>query len=632
MIRRTSALIITVMLATTLASAHALAEGRQATVHAVWFSGDKGKTARGGTSLVEIRVQKNNRALPSVGVLEQYPGATGGKWQTSAWLAAFNASQALGQSLTANEFTVKAFGNIDGPSAGMLLTSTMMALMTRTPLLRNSTMTGTVNPDGSAGPVGGIVQKMMGAKRAGITRFGYPYGKRFTEDRRNGRTVDLHQLGRALGMFVQPITNLHEAYTFMTGKTILRPLPARAGVMKVSGKLQKQVQSALGRWKSRYTMERLMFLPARKALGAKMRAEIEPLWAKARSGAADGARFEKAGDIAAAYDAYTSATAALKMAARLIPFVKAAKAKKYKSLLKQVKGLAKVGEKLPKLGRSMDMQGLFLSVAERVAGAAAMQPFIGATAFRKLGVVTLANAEKMLGDAKADDKKKKAAVAGLARCLAYFTKMGELMEIARDDLSFRSPSLATSRILTSSRSEATLGAAYASAARAAMEHFDSLFIAPQAKQHKVAKMLIQEIFTTNDPLYAVGWHAANIAANVSGGGAAALLRLAAGSYAYTGAAHLMDRYYVLQYRPKPDGSVQVRNPAVLASQLTEARARALEASGAAENALGFVPGPAQIAFSIAQAREKGSDREKVDALRQYRLCTFWARTALNIKA
>ena len=77
------------------------------------------------------------------------------------WLAAFNASQALSLPVTAHEFLVKAGGTIDGPSAGMLMTVAMIALIKGDPIRPDTTMTGCINPDGTAGPVGGIPQKMQ---------------------------------------------------------------------------------------------------------------------------------------------------------------------------------------------------------------------------------------------------------------------------------------------------------------------------------------------------------------------------------------------------------------------------------------------------------------------------------------
>ena len=164
-----------------------LKEPRESTVKAVYFKGKPGPTCTGGTSDVTVRIQPNTSGKPSVGVLESFSGGTGNQWKTAGWIAAFNSSLLSRHDLSDHEFIVKVSGHIDGPSAGMLMTSTMLALLKGDSLRPNTTMTGTINPDGSAGPVGGVVQKMEGAKKSGIENFGYPIGIRNHKDMKTGK-------------------------------------------------------------------------------------------------------------------------------------------------------------------------------------------------------------------------------------------------------------------------------------------------------------------------------------------------------------------------------------------------------------------------------------------------------------
>ena len=66
------------------------------------------------------------------------------------------------------------------------------------PLLADATMTGTVNPDGTVGPVGGIPLKVSGVAEAGFTRFGIPLGQRHDVDPCTGEVVDVVELGKSL--------------------------------------------------------------------------------------------------------------------------------------------------------------------------------------------------------------------------------------------------------------------------------------------------------------------------------------------------------------------------------------------------------------------------------------------------
>lgn len=67
-------------------------------------------------------------------------------------------------------FSIESEGQIsavDGPSAGALMTIITEAAITGRPLWQNATLTGTINPDGSIGAIGGVLEKASAAKAAG---------------------------------------------------------------------------------------------------------------------------------------------------------------------------------------------------------------------------------------------------------------------------------------------------------------------------------------------------------------------------------------------------------------------------------------------------------------------------------
>jgi uncharacterized protein len=66
---------------------------------------------------------------------------------------------------------------IGGPSAGAIMTVATVALLENWPMNNFTIMTGMINPDGSIGPVGGIVQKIDAAASVGATRFLIPKGQ-----------------------------------------------------------------------------------------------------------------------------------------------------------------------------------------------------------------------------------------------------------------------------------------------------------------------------------------------------------------------------------------------------------------------------------------------------------------------
>ena len=60
---------------------------------------------------------------------------------------------------------------VDGPSAGAAMTLMVLSALENRPLPEDLSMTGTIEPDGSVGPVGGVSAKVEAAARNGITIF-----------------------------------------------------------------------------------------------------------------------------------------------------------------------------------------------------------------------------------------------------------------------------------------------------------------------------------------------------------------------------------------------------------------------------------------------------------------------------
>ncbi|RLE77806.1 MAG: hypothetical protein DRJ56_01505 [Thermoprotei archaeon] len=75
--------------------------------------------------------------------------------------------------ITANE-TVNV---VDGPSAGGALAAIIAALLTNKTVKKDVVMTGTIEPDGRIGPVGGVYEKAIAAARYGAKLFLVPRGQ-----------------------------------------------------------------------------------------------------------------------------------------------------------------------------------------------------------------------------------------------------------------------------------------------------------------------------------------------------------------------------------------------------------------------------------------------------------------------
>ncbi len=66
---------------------------------------------------------------------------------------------------------------IGGPSAGGIMTVAVISLLENWNIDNQTVMTGMINPDGSIGPIGGILQKIDAANSVGATRFIVPKGQ-----------------------------------------------------------------------------------------------------------------------------------------------------------------------------------------------------------------------------------------------------------------------------------------------------------------------------------------------------------------------------------------------------------------------------------------------------------------------
>ncbi len=81
-------------------------------------------------------------------------------------------------------------GKVDGPSAGALMTIGVLAAVRGDTPKPDAAMTGTINPDGTIGPVGGIRFKIEGAAEKGMKLVLIPAGIR-SETRRQRRAESI---------------------------------------------------------------------------------------------------------------------------------------------------------------------------------------------------------------------------------------------------------------------------------------------------------------------------------------------------------------------------------------------------------------------------------------------------------
>ncbi len=232
------------------------------TINALYYATDPQKgEAIGGVSPVRIQVRPaSQKGELRVGFFEEEVAGTGDMWRSAGWMAVVVASQLLGIDPRDYEFSFSVGGRIDGPSAGTYMTAGIIAALLGHDMREDVAMTGTINPDGTVGPVGGIPHKIAGAAEHGAKIVLVPAGQRYDYDANEGKLVDVVEVGNKLGVEVREVSTIFEAYEILTGQPLPMPqvpttapqLPPRA-FDRTRAKAQEwfaRYQDARGRFNS----------------------------------------------------------------------------------------------------------------------------------------------------------------------------------------------------------------------------------------------------------------------------------------------------------------------------------------------------------------------------------------------
>jgi ATP-dependent Lon protease len=122
----------------------------------------------------------------------------------------------------------------DGPSAGIALATSIASILTGLKVDPNLAMTGEITLTGQVLPIGGLKEKVLGAKRAGISKILLP--------KRN--EVDLEDVPKEVRdtMTFVPVEELSEVLYHALGKRVISPVPlgndgpARNNVVPMRGR------------------------------------------------------------------------------------------------------------------------------------------------------------------------------------------------------------------------------------------------------------------------------------------------------------------------------------------------------------------------------------------------------------
>jgi hypothetical protein len=614
------------------ASPALMKEPRETTVKFVWFTGKEGPTARGGASPERVRVGPNTSRVVSVGISEEFAGGSGDQWRTATWLAAFNASRAVGASLVDHDFNVHVGGLTDGPSAGMLTTVSMIALMRGVTPRADTTMTGTINPDGTAGPVSGIVQKMEGARAAGLKRFGFPVGTRNHKDLKTGDTVDLLGVAQNLGLEARELRDLYEAYAFMTNDKLPRVEPIAEAEMEPSNQTQALLRSKLAAWKSRIDNE----LAALKVETARVGGTVKATKSILDDGQAayDSAqRYERNAFLGAALDNYALATLHISVARRLTAAASLVQTNNFPGLVKTITTASEIGKDIKSFGEELESKAQSRTRGGQVAATAAFTAVVEAAGAAKAADRFSAQAQSTLkgvqeNKVRLTNDAREQLLTELLIPLLYYDIARIFLDYAKD-IQVLIVEEGTERPMDGATLERTV-AGYASASSAVFAYLDALVADQFVDDAGVSAQESRALFAQFETEYPVGREVNAIAEGSASRGAtigAKLMRLAAASGAFLTGAKLVNKYYSLGGRPNREGKFELDNRRALSAQIDLARLSAREAAARAKARVGFVPAPARITFQSANAQREGTDDEKLKALAEYWRSTFFSELA-----
>lgn len=600
---------------------------REATVKAVWFAKRGEGDVLGGTSDIVLRISPNAKGAVSVGVMEEFAGGTGNQWRTATWLAAFTASQVTGSSLAANEFLVRAGGHIDGPSAGMLMTATMTALLKGVTPRADTTMTGTINPDGSAGPVGGIVQKMEGAKASGIKRFGFPVGARSTQDMRTGEMADLLDVAKRQGLEAKEIHDIYEAYEWLTGEKLERSSPVDEAEMDVDTATQAKLRGLIGTWKRRVEGDAKQVGALAKKLG-KAASFAAPALNEAEAMIKRAENYEQSDQLVAAHTTWVKAALSVALAKELLVFMPAAVQQDIGALAAQIEDAAKVKVEVDAFAQRTEFANV-QTAGGQVSAIRAWQAYVTAASFLALGDSGQANAQAVLtklkkGELQVNQETLKYLFTNMLKPIIYYRSARVMLDFATDQQQLVGEE---GKVEGSDQGAVSSQAtAYTSAAGAVLAYFDSLVTEQAATDQDVAKSTMVERIAQNETGYLIGLKAKGLAEGLPANGeqGQTLMRLAAGSLAYLQGASLVNKYYSLAGNTDENGKLTLRNRKALSTQLDLARVHAREAAAKAKAAVGFVPGAARLEYMHGNALREGDDEDKLQALSSYWGSAFWS--------
>ena len=198
----------------------ACGSGESRTVPVLWAATQSDGTIAGGIEPAKVEVRSIGEPGFTLSLEDIAAEGAGEQWQAASSSAAAVGTLLSGADPNDVDVDFEVTGPIDGPSGGAALTVGVLAAVRGDELRSGVTMTGTVNPDGTIGPVTNIATKVRAAAEDGYETVLIPVGTEVEIDPATGEEFKIGELGRSLGVEVRVAPNIGAAYSAFTGNNI----------------------------------------------------------------------------------------------------------------------------------------------------------------------------------------------------------------------------------------------------------------------------------------------------------------------------------------------------------------------------------------------------------------------------
>lgn len=586
-------------------------------VDALAYTHDDKGHPQGVISPVSLSVQSGSRSDDfRLGFFETDVNQMGPMWRAAGWMASAVGALETGKDPNTLQVSWKTTGFVDGPSAGGLMTAAFISALQNDDVKSDVAFTGTINPDGSIGPVGGIQYKLEAAAKQGKKLMLIPIGQRYDVDEETKQTVDVIQKGQLLGLKVQEIATIDDAYEALTGKTLPR-VQAGSKTPDLSPEAYDRMKPKVLDWKAEYTDAMGRFKSSNTSVQQIFADEADAADAQAK--AADKALSQ--GSIAEAYQDIQQATVSantLALGARTVEvLLQTGDFNAARNALIQSAGASRVDplmERLRTLQASTPEDAILAVEASSNA----------------LTAVALDDAVSREIDAAKAARGQSDQFQHLFMAAAFQSAQKYAAKAADDALTFNFGQKSSGKKVDAQALDDWAGV-FQRAAQANLTYFDSVVLDQAAQEAGIRTEEAKARFQAASFSYQIAQYGASPAAQqyldktMGKGAATNYAHLGFAVASYLASSELVAEHYSLGAETDEDGNITgFERDRALGAMLDAASDRARERIAAVEKA-GGDPSLAILAFQGGHAARDGAPSDKLDALRSYWTASTYAR-------